>query len=80
MNDFTKEELKTLLDLFHYAADSPCWRSTEGWNDVLQVKITAMIDSYCEHESSDPMLVLVKNCIKCKGHLETRPWGLNDNP
>lgn len=49
MNDFTKEELHTLFDLFHWASDSPSWRSTEGWDDVLQAKIQSMIDNYGEH-------------------------------
>lgn len=50
MNDFTKDELKTIFDAFHYVEDSPCWRETTGWDDALKAKIESMIDDYCEHE------------------------------
>ena len=53
MNDFTKEELKTIFDAFYYVEDSPCWRETTGWDDVLKAKIESMIDNYCEHKSLD---------------------------
>lgn len=51
MHEFTKEELETLLDLFHYVEDSPSWRETKGWDDILKEKIQAMTDTFCEHET-----------------------------
>jgi hypothetical protein len=49
MNEFTKEELQSILWTFKYVTDDPGWRSTIGWDDKLQTKIQSMIDSYCEH-------------------------------
>jgi hypothetical protein len=66
MNDFTKEELKFIYDWLN-------WISKEDY--PVKNKIQSMIDNYCEHESSEPILVLNKKCIKCNCHLETRPWG-----
>lgn len=67
MNDFTKLELEHLL--FAYKESEIA--SAPG----LTNKLETMIDNYCEHEPSDPRLVLIKYCIKCDTHLETRPWG-----
>lgn len=74
MNDFTKEELKCI-----YVSLS--LHALEGWANIpveLVEKIQSMIDNYCEHESSEPKLVLIKHCVKCNQHLETRQWGLHD--
>lgn len=64
MNDFTKEELLTLIDAFKWIRDEPSWRNQEGWDDKLQHKIQSMIDDYCEHEKviQDSCLV---DCCKC---------------
>jgi hypothetical protein len=47
MNDFTKEELKELLDAIR-------WKLGEGQADSLtfplEAKLKSMIDNYCEHE------------------------------
>jgi hypothetical protein len=67
MNDFTKDELETILDLFHYAEDSPCWRETKGWDDVLKVKIQSMIDNYhCNHESDGQIYTSNPSQNRCK--------------
>ena len=72
MNDFTKEEL---INIYNAA----CYELHHGCPPIelehVKDKIQAMINNYCEHEGSDPRLVLVKNCVKCNYHLETRPWG-----
>lgn len=72
MNDFTKEE----LNILHEFLDTACELYSEPDSTYsLRDKIQTMIDNYCEHEGSEPKLVLVKNCVKCNSHLETRPWG-----
>lgn len=53
MNDFTKEELKTIIDAFNCIYGAPSWRTTAGWDDELQAKIQSMIDNYCEHDPRD---------------------------
>jgi hypothetical protein len=68
MNDFTKEELQLIYDDLND-------NYSELKNIPLINKVKQMIDNYCEHEPSEPRLVLVKNCINCARHLETRPWG-----
>jgi hypothetical protein len=50
MNDFTKEELTTIIDAFNFIHGAAAWRTTEGWDDELQDKIQSMIDNYCEHD------------------------------
>jgi hypothetical protein len=50
MNDFTKEELETIVDAFNHIYGAPEWRTTSGWDDELQAKIQSMIDNYCEHK------------------------------
>jgi hypothetical protein len=67
MNDFTKDELTLIMMCVTY-------RGTMHLID----KIQAMIDNYCKHEPSEPKLVLIKHCVKCNQHLETRQWGLHD--
>lgn len=73
MNDFTKEELLEIYGLLehHYCDPELCLNP----NPKLLIKIQSMIDNYCEHEPSEPKLVLIKHCVKCNQHLETRPWG-----
>ena len=67
MNDFTKEELENILngniELYPHSYFH------------LHAKIQHMIDNYCEHQPSEPILVLNKKCIKCNCHLEMIPWG-----
>jgi|HubBroStandDraft_2_1064218.scaffolds.fasta_scaffold01505_2 hypothetical protein len=78
MNDFTKEELKWVAtSITGYDFDS---LSTKGQMELKSIlnKVLSMIDNYCEHEPSDPKLVLIKHCLKCNSHLETRQWGLHD--
>jgi hypothetical protein len=57
MNDFTKEELERLQHaLEEYIAEDPSWRNGDGsWNpydDKLFMKLTSLIDNYCEHKES----------------------------
>ena len=70
MNDFTKEELKSIM----YCVKQMKIH-IDGYNP-LKSKIQSLIDNYCEHEAGEPRLVLTKECVKCKQHLETRIWGL----
>ena len=74
MNDFTKEELE-LLKKCIWLADAANGACRVEKVQELEIKVQSMIDNHCEHESSEPRLVLVKNCVKCNCHLETRPWG-----
>ncbi len=74
MNDFTKEELQIILE-WGQELSSEFGTSGDEEEKALDLKIKSMIDNYCEHESSEPILVLNKKCIKCNCHLETRPWG-----
>jgi len=61
MNDFTKEELKELLDCIH-------WKINEGQEENLTTavdkKIQSMIDNYCEHEETVQDSAMV-DCCKC---------------
>lgn len=78
MNDFTKEELLSILGAFKYVEDDPGWRSTTGWDDEVKNKIQSMIDNYCEHEwrcFDDEHNT--RECIKCG---EERTGEINDNP
>jgi hypothetical protein len=50
MNDFTKEELESILDVIIYAENDVCNRSCEPWDAELSGKIQSMIDNYCDHE------------------------------
>jgi len=54
MTDFTKDELKSILDLFQIMEDNHVychiWRNSHGWDNILWEKIQSMIDNYCEHE------------------------------
>ncbi len=48
MNDFTKEELESIIEAFEYIESDPAWRKITGWDDGLKIKIQSMIDNYCE--------------------------------
>lgn len=82
MNDFTKEELQIIrhalrIDICKggdYEGEHLAHKNQIRHNLAFD-KIQSMIDNYCEHEPSDPVLVLNKKCIHCNSHLETRPWG-----
>ncbi len=50
MNDFTKDELESILCALEYIGESPSWRSVEDWDDEIKAKIQSMIDNYCEHD------------------------------
>lgn len=70
MNDFTKEELESMLHCIELLeADYE-----DTWDDRLYNKIESMIDNYCEHEweneccGCDPENLM---CAKCKRDL----WG-----
>lgn len=72
MNEFTKEELKIILDglLWRDAHILPCNRP-----EKLKGKIQSMIDSYCEHtENYICMGCLSATCEKCH-----KIWGLKDD-
>ena len=48
MNDFTKEELESIVQAFQYIEEDPAWRELTGWDDELKNKIQSMIDNYCD--------------------------------
>ena len=52
MNDFTKDELESLLGALRYIDDDPAWRTNDGsgWDDDLAIKIADMIANYCDHD------------------------------
>lgn len=67
MNDFTKEELETILDAIHCAENDVCNRSCEPWDAELSSKIQSMIDNYCVHYwVTDPRLHFMSNPAKIK--------------
>ena len=69
MNDFTKEELESILDAFHYLEDSPSWRNIDGWDRILADKIQSMIDNYCEHECLEVRDInCIESCPTCVEH------------
>lgn len=71
MNDFTKEELDELRA-------SRCYHLDDNfpYEDALFIKLQSMIEKYCDHDSSDPLMALVKECNKCKQPIEHRRWEL----
>lgn len=52
MNDFTKEELESLIGAFSWIDEDPAYRAVGGWDKELQSKIKFMIENYCEHETN----------------------------
>lgn len=52
MNDFTKEELKSILDWANVYCESGGSWSYEVHKPLI-IKIMSMIDNYCEHEEDD---------------------------
>lgn len=67
MNDFTKEELLSIIDAFKWIKDDPAWRNKEGWDDELEVKIRDMIAN-CKHESDGMCYTAfppLNKCVKC---------------
>ncbi len=78
MNDFTQEELQILrieLNINFNRAKARRFTVPKVMLDLIE-KINLMIESYCEHDPSDPILMLNKKCTKCGDHLETKPWGI----
>lgn len=49
MNDFTKDELKTLSDILTLDLDD----INPSCQEKLQNKLQSMIDNYCEHENEN---------------------------
>jgi hypothetical protein len=45
-------------------------------HEALKGKLQSMIDNYCEHESSSPLMALVKECKNCNQALAHRRWEL----
>lgn len=66
MNDFTREELENIAQ-------------QDNLMQSVFDKTQSMIDTYCDHESSDPLMGLVKECIKCKLSLDHRRWELSED-
>ena len=61
MNDFTREELETLL---YCVGETSSYEQTN--EDILIDKIQSMIDNYCDHDQGfTEDSVLIKLCNKC---------------
>lgn len=61
MNDFTKEELIVLLAAFQ----SQGFLSGFAHNIMLEKKLKAMIDNYCEHKDTCRNCDCTTECIVC---------------
>ena len=71
MNDFTKDELENIIrGVNNLIAIGSCVGSCESsWNykmKDLKIKLKAMIDTYCEHESDGNCYTSYPPQNKCK--------------
>lgn len=71
MSEFTKEELESIMDAFHYAKDSPRRTKYDDEPDLIN-KIQSMIDSYCDHQWAPTISTYEGEnnlyiCSKCQG-------------
>jgi hypothetical protein len=64
MNDFTKEELKDILETFHSYFEATD-NAPYDYEQELIDKIQDMIDNYCEHDFEYKDIGKAKLCIKC---------------
>lgn len=69
MNDFTKEELESIITTIKSLR---VYTEIENWDEDLLEKIQSMIDNYCEHENdirfnAYPVDGSIKMCTKCQG-------------
>ena len=76
MNDFTKEELKHIGDALFYSMSILDTRK-DALMDI-RGKVLEMIEDYCEHEASTPLMALVKECGKCHDYIDHRRWELSE--
>lgn len=70
MNDFTKEE----LEMLSHGILRTITEDTQARYAPLYNKIESMIENYCDHEPSDPLMGLVKECKNCKKCIDHRRW------
>ena len=63
MNEFTKEELKRLLNLVRF---DQAERGNGEAKEKLKEKLQSMIENYCEHPVLEPGVTGYK-CMGCKG-------------
>jgi hypothetical protein len=54
MNDFTKEELESMLSTIENVR---IYTEIENWDEELAIKIQTMLDNYCEHEDFEDVPV-----------------------
>lgn len=75
MNDFTEAELECLHNAIHLQLQTIAMSEINALRrrDLLD-KLQSMIDSYCEHEKSNPSLVMAIACVKCDKPLENGKW------
>lgn len=64
MNDFTKEELKLLINSMESWLDSSC-EHPEYEAHLLQNKLKQMIDNYCDHKDEYVDSNYFTGCMDC---------------
>ena len=64
INDFTKEELDSILEVFHYARDSLSWTKYHE-EPALIDKIHSMIENYRDPNCIHQIDKDIKNCKLC---------------
>ena len=74
MNDFTKEDL---ILMYHNFAETE-FRGKNKKLNAIRDKIQSMIDNYCEHQASAPLMALIKECVKCHDCLDHRRWEFSE--
>jgi hypothetical protein len=62
MNDFTKEELESLLSSIGTVR---VYTEIGNYEEGLYIKIQSMIDRYCDHECTGNGECLVNICDRC---------------
>ena len=68
MNEFTKEELESILnwgDVYCEFGASWMYKAHKPLMDKLQ----SMIDNYCDHECNGEKEIFVDTCKKCNAYL-----------
>jgi hypothetical protein len=65
MNDFTKEELENILVHLRYSVGEDLYDEYSINMPSLYLKVSTMIENYCEHLLASEADVFVDVCQKC---------------